>query len=294
MNRMFCARWWPAWRSVMVFLCLASIVAGCSQGTGIQTADVGTGGTGTLPTSVSGKVADGYLVSATVFLDKNGNYQLDAGEPSTTTDVNGAYTLKVDPADVGKFPIVALVIQGVTLDKDTNQPVAATYVLSMPKDSVHGTSSDNFISPLTSLVREMMETGIYNSVSDATDALLAKMGLPAGSNVMGDYLATPAADLHAAAQNIANLMGSQMGQIIGTDGSATTVDINRYRSMMGTVFSSMPSIMGAGQAGASGASTMSDLSSSMTTTISHLPPTGAGQPYRNMSTSFRGMTGGMK
>lgn len=80
----------------------------------------GCGGGGSSPattTSVSGKVADGYLVGATVFLDKDGNYQLDVGEPSTTTDANGAYTLNVDPADVGKYPLLAIAIKGQTIEK---------------------------------------------------------------------------------------------------------------------------------------------------------------------------------
>ena len=61
-------------------LVVAGIISGCS----------GSGSTGTSTTSVTGKVADGYLVNATVFLDKNSNYQLDQGEPFTTTDQNGA------------------------------------------------------------------------------------------------------------------------------------------------------------------------------------------------------------
>ena len=90
----------------------------------------GCGGTGSNPstTSVSGRVADGYLVNASVFLDKNVNYQMDAGEPSTMTDANGAYTLMIDSADMGRYPIVAMAIKGQTIDKDTNQSVPDSYM----------------------------------------------------------------------------------------------------------------------------------------------------------------------
>jgi hypothetical protein len=155
------------WRSVVVSTAIFALLTGCGEN--VTTAGVGTGGTGSV--SITGKVADGYLVNASVFLDKNGNYQLDTGEPFTTTDANGAYKLNIDPADVGKFPIVALVIKGVAIDKDTNQAVANSYVLSMPKDSVSDTTGNNFISPVTSQLRELMETGSFTTMQQAADAL---------------------------------------------------------------------------------------------------------------------------
>lgn len=69
----------------------ALFIAGCS----------GSGSTPTSTTQLKGNVADGYLENALVFLDKDGDYQLDEGEPSTTTDANGAYTLNVAPEEVG-------------------------------------------------------------------------------------------------------------------------------------------------------------------------------------------------
>ena len=270
---------------LLIATCLISVatMTGCGAG-GDTIAGAGSGGTGVVAKQISGTVADGYLVNATVFLDKNGNYQLDAGEPSATTDANGAYTLSVDPADVGKYPIVVLAIIGVTIDKDTNQTLASSYVLSLPKDSISSTVSNNFISPMTSLVREMMETGLYASMQQAMDALGTKMGLPAGTNLMTDYIAANNTTMHTAAQNIATLMGNQMGLILGTSGSTITVDVNRYRSMMGTIFSNMSSIMGSNaQTG------MTNLNSIITTMLTNMPTTSVGQPFMNMSTSFRSM-----
>jgi hypothetical protein len=246
--------------------------------------------TGISKASVSGKVADGYLVGATVFLDKNGNYLLDAGEPSATTDANGAYTLSVDPADVGKYPIVALAIKGVTIDKDTNQPVASSYVLSMhavtvssdASGIVSGTAS-NFISPMSSQLREMMETGKYATIQQAMEELRAKLGMPAGTNMMADYMAANNTTMHTAARNMASLMGGQMAQVLTADGTGATVDVNRYRGMMGAIFSNMSSIKGPNAQTA-----MSNLMGTMTTTLSGMPMMGSGQPFRNMSASFRG------
>jgi len=275
MSRSISCNRWHGWRSAIACMALVAILGGCSG--------VGTGGTGIIPSSLSGKVADGYLVNATVFLDKNGTYQWDGVEPSTTTDANGAFTLNVDPADVGRYPIVVLAIQGVTIDKDTGSAVTSSYLFSMPAAAVSGTANSNFISPLSSMVRELMETGKYTSMQQAMDALNTQMGLVPGTDVMADYLASNNTTLHTTAQNMTILMGSQMSQILSTSGSITTVDVNRYRAMMGTMFANMPSMMGSTAQGA-----MTTLMGTMTTTMSNVPATSAGQPFKNMSAAFRG------
>jgi len=154
-------------RLSILVLAGAALVAGCGQDMGNGTAGVGTGGTGggtgitlyllaagardvnPVGVNITGHVladtaADGYLVNATVFLDRNSNYQLDTGEPSTTTDTAGAYRLALDPADVGAYPLVALAVKGQTIDQNTGQPVGSSYVLSLSKENVSGRGG-NFI-----------------------------------------------------------------------------------------------------------------------------------------------------
>lgn len=156
------------------------IIAGC-----------GSSGTNTPATSISGKVADGYLVGATVFLDKNGNYQLDSGESSATTDLNGGYTLMVDSADAGMYPIVAIAIKGVTIDKDSGTAVQNSYVLSMPASAVSGTVSSNFISPMSSQLREMMETGKYATMGMIFSNMSSIKGsTPNAQPAMSDLMVT--------------------------------------------------------------------------------------------------------
>lgn len=250
------------------------LIAGCG----------GDGGTQATSATVSGAVADGYLVGATVFLDKNSNYRLDSGEPSATTDGNGAYTLTVDSVDVGNYPILALAIKDVTVDKDSNLPVPHSYILSLPKESVSGTVSSNFISPMSTQVREMMATGQY-TMPQAMDQLRAQLGLPAGVDLMADYMTDPNnanyLAMHSAAQNMAALMGSQMGQVFTDGGTAAGVDVNRYRGMMGMIFSNISSVRGSHP----DAQAMTQLRESMMTNLQDIQP---GQPFRNMSSSFRG------
>jgi uncharacterized protein YceK len=271
--------------SVLLLVVSATIISGCGSGIKSSSQDS--------PKSlVSGKVADGYLVGATVFMDKNSNYKLDAGEPTAITDANGAYTLNVDPADVGKYPIVAMAIKGVTVDKDTGAAVQSTYILSMPAKAVFGAVSSNFISPISSQLREMMETGKYTTMQQAMSGLSLKLGMPAETNMMADYMAANNSTMHTAARNMATLMGSQMAQVVSSSGATPAVDVNRYRGMMGTIFSNMSSVKGSSP---TNQANISDLMGTMTTTLSSMPVMSAGQSFMNMSSAFRGsMMGGTK
>ncbi|MDA8414548.1 MAG: hypothetical protein M0023_12290 [Desulfobacteraceae bacterium] len=253
----------------------------------------GCGGSGSTPASsaaVSGKVADGYLVGATVFMDKNNNYQLDAGEPHTTTDANGAYTLmNVDPADVGKYPIVAMAIKGQTTDLETG-PVSDSYVLSMPAAAVFGTHSSNFISPMSTLIREKMSP-IPNrpamTLTEAMAQLRNQMNLPAGIDMMADYVAgsqpgtmnaTQYQTMHVNAQKMAGLMAGQAGLVM----PGNVMNLNRYRGMMGTINSNMPAIA----VNAISSTFMTGMMTQMQAQLGAMPMTG----FTNYSGLFRNMT----
>ena len=262
-------------------LVVASLIAGC-------------GGTGSNPstTSVSGKVADGYLVNASVFLDKNNNYQMDAGEPSVMTDANGAYTLMIDPADMGRYPIVTMAIKGQTIDKDTNQTVPDSFMLSMPASAMSG-SAGNFISPMSTLIREKMAANPGMTMSDAMTQLRNQMNLPAGMNMMTDYMAASQAGMNAAqyqfmhttSQQMAGLMAGQSALVM----PAGSVNVNRYRGMMATINANMSGISANVMNGQGMSSTfMTTMMSTMQSQLGSMPMTGG---FMNYSAMFRNMTG---
>lgn len=257
------------------------LIAGCGSTTG---------------TSVSGMVADGYLVGATVFLDKNSNYQLDAGEPSVMTDANGAYTLNVDPADVGKYPIVALAIKGQTTDLETG-PVQNSYILSMPATAMSGTVNSNFISPMSTLIREKMTPNTAGmpgmTLTTAMAQLRNQMGLSAGFNLMADYVAGSRqgmvnADqyqtMHTVAQQMAGVMAEQAALVM----NGSTVNQNRYRNMMGTINSNMPAITANVTNGQSmNSAFITGMMSQMRAQLGVMPVSGG---FANYSGMFRNMT----
>ncbi len=84
----------------------------------------------------SGTVLDGYLSSATVFLDCNNNGELDAGEISTLTDDNGQYYFNVASSIVNSCVKVARATAGGSLNNEFGGAIGAhgddIYVLGLP------------------------------------------------------------------------------------------------------------------------------------------------------------------
>lgn len=256
-------------------LLLAGTIAGCG------------GGSSSLSTAVTGKVADGYLVGAVVFLDRNDNYKQDAGEPSTTTDANGSYILNINSADVGKYPLVAAAIMGQTIDKDTNSPVVSSYVMSAPAGNAR------FISPMSTLIREKMAANPGMALSDAMTQLRNQMNLPTGIDIMADYVAGSQSgtnsvqyqSMHTVARQMAALMSGQAGQVMNGSG----VNLNRYRTMIGTINSNMSAIVANVNNGLGMDSLfMINMMSNMQTQLAGMSSNGGFASYSGM---FRNMTG---
>lgn len=63
----------------------------------------------------SGKVA-GFTVFAQICLDSNLNNLRDEGEPSALSSKDGAWTLDIPVDSLGKYPIVAEIVAGLTID----------------------------------------------------------------------------------------------------------------------------------------------------------------------------------
>ncbi len=210
----------------------AAALAGCG----------GSGGVGSQPaatqTAISGKAADGYLYRAEVFLDLNGNYRLDSGEPFAITDSDGAFTLLVTPGDEALYPVVVRPVASNTYDMDSPaQPLTRGYILTAPR-GMYG-----FVSPISTLVREKYETGTYASVAEAMLEVRQQLGLtvlnPASTvRSTDDYVAlsnssnmatrTEFQRVRAVARVMAGLMAGQMS-------SDVAVNVNQYRYIMGRI-----------------------------------------------------------
>ena len=130
--------------------------------------------------SLSGVVADGYLSGVKVYLDLNNNATGDVGEPSATTDANGAYTLTgITAGDESKYPIVAEV-PATAVDQDTGVAVGKPFTLSAPAGA-------SFVSPMTTLVQEKVRAG--NSLAQADASVVAALGITTvGVSALENYV----------------------------------------------------------------------------------------------------------
>ncbi|MBV1914154.1 MAG: hypothetical protein KUG72_02140 [Pseudomonadales bacterium] len=170
------------YRGSMVLLCSALITACGSSSSG------GGGGGGSTTTTHSGVAADGYLINATVCLDLNDNKACDSGEPTTTTDEDGAFSLEATQNQIDSNPVILEATAGDTIDKDTGVAVAKDFVLTAPAGS-------EFVSPLTTLVQAKIEENRYvdgYSVENAVEAIQALLGTDA--ELLEDYVAKEESD----------------------------------------------------------------------------------------------------
>lgn len=147
----------------------------------------GGGGGGGTPvattTPFSTTVIDGAIQNALVCLDKNGNGACDASEPQGKTDAAGKVTFDVANADVGKYPILAIVGTD-AVDADTG-PVATAYTMTAPAEKAA------VVSPLTTMVQQQIATTGASS-TEAAAAVQNALGLSV--SVFQDFtkLAAPA------------------------------------------------------------------------------------------------------
>lgn len=271
-------------------------------GIGALTACSSTGGnqqtTAGAKSTVAGKVADGYLSNAVVFLDKNANYQLDANEPTTTTDQTGSFTLSIDPVDVGRYPIVVLAVKDQTVDLDTHQAVANTYVLSIHAVSVTATTNgsltgmvSNFISPISTLIREVLEANPGMTFAEASAQVRNQLNIPANVRIHGDYIfgsysgnnRSDYQRMHQVAQEMAGIMGEQSDLVMND----RTPQLGRYRQMLGQIGNNLPQIRDNLNQGVGWGSSMNAIHGRIRNSVAGGP---ASARFRNISSLFNNMT----
>jgi hypothetical protein len=109
--------------------------------------------------SFNGKVIDGYVSGATVFLDLNYNHQLDDGEPNAISTQGGAYELALDETQqscIGFAPVVVDVPVG-AIDEDLGEVTEAYQMLLPPAfDSVSSEAALN-VTPLTTALWQTLQ-----------------------------------------------------------------------------------------------------------------------------------------
>lgn len=149
--------------------------------------------------SLSGNVADGYLIGAKVCLDKNNDGLCGAEDVATVSGVNGNYTL-MGLQGVAWLPIL-VEVNMTTVDQDTQQPIMGTYTLKKALGQ-----STGFISPLTTLVASELDLNRTLTLEQAHQFIQTDLGL--SISLFDDYIGRSGEYLraHTLAQWIAKNM----------------------------------------------------------------------------------------
>ncbi|EAS45874.1 hypothetical protein GB2207_06123 [marine gamma proteobacterium HTCC2207] len=122
-----------------------------------------------------GKGEKGPLFKATVFLDYDGDKQLDANEPSTLTDFDGNYVLAETSDAPANYAVVVLMNED-TIDSISGESYADSGV------TLEAVKGSKVITPMTTLYSfAVSDLGEGEELS--VEAFSAALGLPAGLDI---------------------------------------------------------------------------------------------------------------
>ncbi|QND87095.1 Uncharacterized protein ChrSV_4877 [Chromobacterium vaccinii] len=203
--------------SLLAVTSSALLLSACGGGGG----DSGTPSTPPAPTQqVSGKAIDGYLVGATVCLDLNDNGVCDPGEPSTTTQADGSYSLPVNGTVTGKKLLVVVT----PATKDLSRP-GYTFPASFSLSTILSDTANQHVTPLTSMVAAQMEAGLSRSAAEQNVTTL----LGGSVDLNGDYI--------AGQDQATSALASKVVDKITTFASNGQADADKVRAVLNAIAS---------------------------------------------------------
>jgi hypothetical protein len=175
----------------------------------------GGGGSASSSIGISGKVIDGYIQGATVCLDVNSNGICDNGEPSTTTDANGNYSLTYSGSTTG-LQVLSSVPTSAYDSDDNGQTLAqagkSAFTLMAPAPT--SSSTETHVTPLSTLVSAQMLNSGTSSANAAASLVLTNLGMSQTTDLLNtDYVAAGNTSQHALAQVVASAIGAAQTSI---------------------------------------------------------------------------------
>lgn len=143
-----------------------ALLVGCGGGGGQAPGTAPAPAPAPAPKSVlSGKVIDGYVSGATVWLDINGNQKRDADEPSALSKAAGAYQLELSESQQACLPYATLYVDvPVGAVDESSGAVTQAYQMSVaPRFQPISEAQVLHISPLTSAIWDQVRTRLTAS-----------------------------------------------------------------------------------------------------------------------------------
>ena len=143
--------------------------------------------------TITGRVIDGYLSGATVFIDANGDGVHDENEPSTITDNSGNFTLPGSTIDT-----IVAVCGADTVDKSTGQPFIG--IFKAPAGST-------MVTPLSTIVEAIISNTEGMASADAAEAVKIAFGIKQSSDILNeDFVKTGSESLNKTNAQVANVI----------------------------------------------------------------------------------------
>lgn len=203
-------------------------MVGCSENTTDSSSEIGTeNGTGGSDTSIisstiSGKAIDGYLSGSRVCLDVIADNNCTRGEPQTTTNAKGEFSLTITAEDKVKYPLykdASLLVYGGT-DIDTNSTFSGKL-----KAPLKDATSVN-ISPISTAVQVFMENNATQV--EAEKSVRKLLNLPDNTDLKGDPIAL--ADTNATLLKVSLQLHKSL-EVLAKTKSAGTTTLSLYKDI---------------------------------------------------------------
>ena len=184
-----------------VIFAFVLVIAGCGGGGGnsVQPATSSLPATQSNVIAVQGKVIDGYVAGATVFVDMNWSLAWEQGEPKTTTDANGNYRFTL--TEFASFPCYqsptdprAIIVDVPAGAVDTTRGVVpAPYrMVYLPVRWLGGTSTKAVtnVTPFTSLFASAIAQGRSQTIGAENGIIPVSESCGALSNLIAANVKT--------------------------------------------------------------------------------------------------------
>ena len=169
-----------------------------------------------------GKVIDGYISGAEVFIDQNFNFNKDIGELSTISQSNGSFLIGTDDEDLYQClqnrPIVASVPVG-AIDESLGE-VSNAFRMILPSINDAGGNSSIVITPFTDLLSQ----SIINA--KAASSITEDLSVVDGCQAAGDSIASSVSnEINQIMQTIESSFGISLNELISDYISGSTSSI---------------------------------------------------------------------
>ena len=155
--------------------CAFLSACGGSSGSGLRRSNPAPDtGTGASNYSLSGKVIDGYVSGATVWLDFNGNGILDTNEPSAISTDAGSYTMELtqEQRQCAAYSAIYVDVPVGAIDESEGEVTEAYQMMRPPQMETLTDESLLHISPLTTVLWDDIKKDLTTASIDNCSAFI--------------------------------------------------------------------------------------------------------------------------